>query len=56
MIMTHLLLMTMQTLKQILILLNTKCSITGKASNANQGTEQGNTNIKKNLEIVVPLK
>ena len=33
-----------------------KCSITGKASNANQGTEQGNTKIKKNLEIVVPLK
>ena len=33
-----------------------KSSITGKASNANQGTDQGNTKIKKNLEIVVPLK
>ena len=37
-----------------------KSSITGKTSNANQETgeniEQGNTKIKKNLEIVVPLK
>ena len=33
-----------------------KSSITGKTSNANQGTEQGNTKTKKNLEIVVPLK
>ena len=37
-----------------------KSSITGKTSNANQengeNTEQGNTEIKKNLEIVVPLK
>ena len=33
-----------------------KSSITGKTSNANQGTEQGNTNTKRNLEIVVPLK
>ena len=37
-----------------------KSSITGKTSNANQedgeNTEQGNTKIKKNLEIVVPLK
>ena len=29
-----------------------KSSITGKTSNANQGTEQGNTNTKKNLEIL----
>ena len=37
-----------------------KSSITGKTSNANQengeNTKQGNTKIKKNLEIVVPLK
>ena len=37
-----------------------KTSITGKTSNANQengeNTEQGNTETKKNLEIVVPLK
>ena len=37
-----------------------KSSITGKTSNANQkndeNTKQGNTEIKKNLEIVVPLK
>ena len=37
-----------------------KISITGKTSNANQedgkDTEQGNTNTKRNLEIVVPLK
>ena len=37
-----------------------KSSIAGKASNANQenseNTEQGNTKIFKNLEIVVPLK
>ena len=37
-----------------------KSSITGKTSNANQengeNTEHGNTKIKKNLEIVVPLK
>ena len=33
-----------------------KSSITGKTSNANQGTEQGNTKTKRNLEIVVPLK
>ena len=37
-----------------------KSSITRKASNANQengqNTEQGNTKIKKNLEIIVPLK
>ena len=37
-----------------------KSSITGKTPNTNQengeNTEQGNTKIKKNLEIVVPLK
>ena len=33
-----------------------KNSITGKTSNANNATEQGNTKAKKNLEIVVPLK
>ena len=33
-----------------------KSIITGKTSNENQGTGQGNTNIKKILEIVVPLK
>ena len=33
-----------------------KSSITGKTSNANNNTEQGNTKTKKNLEIVVPLK
>ena len=33
-----------------------KNSITGKTSNANNVTEQGNTKAKKNLEIVVPLK
>ena len=37
-----------------------KRSITGKTSNANLengvNTEQGNTKIKKNLNIVVPLK
>ena len=33
-----------------------KSSITGKKSNANQGTEQGNIKTKKSLEIVVPLK
>ena len=37
-----------------------KSLITGKTSNANQenckNTEQGNTKIKENLEIVVPLK
>ena len=37
-----------------------KSSITGKSSNKNQqngeNTEQANTKIKKNLEIVVPLK
>ena len=33
-----------------------KSIITGKTSNVNQGTEWGNTKIKKNLEIVVPLK
>ena len=37
-----------------------KISITGKTSNANQedgkDTEQGNTNTKRNLEIVAPLK
>ena len=37
-----------------------KSSITGKTSNANQengeNTKRGNTKIKKNLEIVVPLK
>ena len=37
-----------------------KSNITGKTSNANQengeNTEQGNTKIKKNLEIDVPLK
>ena len=33
-----------------------KSSITGRTSNANQGTEQGNAKIKKNREIVVPLK
>ena len=32
-----------------------KSSITGKTSNANTDTEQGNTKTKKNLEIVVPL-
>ena len=32
-----------------------KSSITGKTSNANNDTEQGNTKTKKNLEIVVPL-
>ena len=31
-----------------------KISITGKTSNANNVTEQGNTKTKKNLEIVVP--
>ena len=31
-----------------------KSSITGKTSNGNNGTEQGNTKTKKNLEIVVP--
>ena len=31
-----------------------KRSITGKTSNGNNGTEQGNTKTKKNLEIVVP--
>ena len=33
-----------------------KSSITGKTSNANNNTEQGNKKTKKNLEIVVPLK
>ena len=33
-----------------------KSSITGKTSNANNGTEQRSTKIKKNFEIVVPLK
>ena len=33
-----------------------KNSITGKTSNTNNGTEQGNTKSKKNIEIVVPLK
>ena len=33
-----------------------KSSITGKTSNANNGTEQGNTKTRKNLETVVPLK
>ena len=37
-----------------------KTSITGKSSNINRknglNTEQGNTKIKKNLDIVVPLK
>ena len=33
-----------------------KSSITGRTSNANKGTEQGNAKIKKNREIVVPLK
>ena len=33
-----------------------KNSITGKTSNANQGTEQGNTKTNRNLEIVVPFK
>ena len=33
-----------------------KSSITGKTSNVNNGTEQGNTKTKKTLEIVVPLK
>ena len=37
-----------------------KSTITGKTSNANQengeNTEQENTNAKKNLEVVVPLK
>ena len=33
-----------------------KISITGKSSNANQGTKQENTKIKKDFEIVVPLK
>ena len=33
-----------------------KSSITGKTSNGNNGTEQGNTKTKKNLEIVVPWK
>ena len=33
-----------------------KSSIIGKTSNANQGTEQGNTKTKRNLEIFVPLK
>ena len=33
-----------------------KSSITGKTSNANNGTEQGNKKTKRNLEIVVPLK
>ena len=60
MMMTLVLLITMQTLQQILSLLNTKSSITGKTSNANQengeNTERGNRKIKKNLEIVVPLK
>ena len=31
-----------------------KSSITRKTSNGNNGTEQGNTKTKKNLEIVVP--
>ena len=35
---------------------NYKSSITGKTSNANKGTGQGNTKTKKNFEIVVPLK
>ena len=33
-----------------------KSSITRKTSDANNGTQQGNTKTKKNLEIVVPLK
>ena len=33
-----------------------KSNITGKTSNADQGTEQGNTKTKKNLKIVIPLK
>ena len=33
-----------------------KSSITGKTSNANQGTAQGNTETKKKINIVVPLK
>ena len=33
-----------------------KSSITGKTSNTNQGTEQGNTKTKKNPEIIIPLK
>ena len=33
-----------------------KNSITGKTSNVNQGTEQGNTKTNRNLEIVVPFK
>ena len=33
-----------------------KSSITGKTSNANNGTEQENTKTKKILEIVVPVK
>ena len=33
-----------------------KISIIGKTSNANNGTEQGNTKAERNLETVVPLK
>ena len=33
-----------------------KSSITRKTSDANNGTQQGNTKTKKTLEIVVPLK
>ena len=33
-----------------------KSSITGKTSNVNRNTEQGNTKTKKNLKIAVPLK
>ena len=33
-----------------------KSSITGKTSNTNNGTEQGNAKTKKNLEIAAPLK
>ena len=33
-----------------------KSSITGKTSNANNGTQQGNTKTKRNLEIVIPSK
>ena len=54
------LLITLQTSKQILSLLNTKAVLQEKKSNVNQengeNTEQGNTKTKKNLEIVVPLK
>ena len=41
---------------KILTLFKYKSIIAGKTSNANEGTQQGNTNTKINLAIVVPLK